>query len=207
MQKLSSLMCASLLACWASTSPAVPVLDAHYDAPIFFGGSAVIGSFYRAQTFTVENTGTLTRMEVHVGSPIDGALDFQIWDTAGGLPVPIAGTALGTASLSWSAGRPQWVAGDFVGGGLAVTAGDVLALVAPGEGVTGVGQWSFDGDGYAGGQAFSETAQNTGIWEPLSINRDFGFRLFVDVQSVPEPSALVLMGLGVAGVRRYRARR
>ncbi|MCB1749093.1 MAG: PEP-CTERM sorting domain-containing protein [Gammaproteobacteria bacterium] len=41
----------------------------------------------------------------------------------------------------------------------------------------------------------------------MSINRDFGFRLFVDVQSVPEPSALVLMGLGVAGVRRYRARR
>jgi len=179
--KLVAILAAGLLA-GPMAVHAAPTLDQANESP--FTGFAQIAGEYRAQTFTVGLTGTLSRFEVQlfgVGAP--GNAVFEIWNTTTGQPAAIPGTALASATISFSGVDHAFVGADLTPG-ISVRAGDVLAIVLKG----GAGQlayWDNTGDLYPSGSAFTTaTADPTGPW--ISIggfpgSRDFSFRTYVDV--------------------------
>jgi len=164
---------------------AAPTLDQANDAPLT--GFSQIAGEYRAQTFTVGMTGTLSRFEVELSGT--GSAVFEIWNTTNGQPVAIPGAALASATITFSGVDRTFVGADLTPG-ISVKAGDVLALVLRG-GAPQLAFWSFTPDLYLSGSAFTTaTADPTGPWEPLTRfpgPSDFKFRTYVDVS----PAALL----------------
>ena len=168
---------------------AAPELDQANDGP--FTGFAQIAGEYRAQTFTVGTTGTLSRIEVQLfGVGATGSAVFEIWNTtAGGQPVAVPGVALASATIAFSGVDHAFVGADLTPG-ISVSAGDVLAIVLKG-GAPQLAYWDNTADLYASGSAFTTaTSDPTGPW--ISIggfggSRDFNFRTYVDVS----PAALL----------------
>jgi hypothetical protein len=168
---------------------AVPALDQANDAP--FTGFAAIAAEYRAQTFTVGRTGVLSRFEVQLfGVGATGSAVFEIWSTASGRPVAIPGTALGSATLSFSGVNHAFVSAELTPG-IPVNEGDVLALVLKG-GAFQQAYWDYSSDPnnptadpYTRGSRFTtSTSDPTGPWIPLSGfpgPSDFNFRTYVEI--------------------------
>jgi len=162
---------------------AAPALDQANDGP--FTGFAQIAGEYRAQTFTVGMTGTLSRIEVQLfGVGATGSAVFEVWNTtAGGQPVAVPGTALASATIDFSGVNHTFVGADLTPG-VSVSAGDVLAIVLKG-GPPQLAYWDHTGDLYPSGSAFTtSTADPTGPWIIIGGfpgARDFNFRTYVDV--------------------------
>jgi len=178
--KLVAILAAGLLA-GPMAVQAAPTLDQANESP--FTGFAQIAGEYRAQTFTVGITGTLSRFEVQLfGVGATGNVVFEIWNTTAGQPAAIPGTALASATISFSGVNHAFVGADLTPG-ISVRAGDVLAIVLKG----GAGQlayWDNTGDHYPSGSAFTTaTADPTGPWIQIggfAGPQDFSFRTYVD---------------------------
>ncbi|MBK17886.1 MAG: hypothetical protein CMM52_03485 [Rhodospirillaceae bacterium] len=93
--KFLQLLLTGLVLQFAAPVTAAPVLDQSHDLPVDSGGLLGYGNFlHRAQTFTVGLTGTLTRVDLHVGrfNAASDPLLFDIRTTSGGIPTePDAG--------------------------------------------------------------------------------------------------------------------
>ncbi len=198
--KLPILLTASL-ALFASSASAVTVLDQASDGPQ--SDFYIIGSLYRAQTFTVGISGTLTRFEVFIES-LSGSALFEIWDASSGLPaLASSGVALASATVSYSGSG-------FFGTdvSLDVDAGDVLALVQIGGNSTGIGEWAgSSANPYAGGAAFTTfTSDPDGAFFPEHPT-DFSFKTYV-ATSVPDAgstlSLLSASALALVFLRRFQ---
>ncbi|MGB7904801.1 MAG: hypothetical protein WCF43_08920 [Steroidobacteraceae bacterium] len=179
--KLVAILAAGLLAVPMAVQ-AAPTLDQANDSP--FAGFAQIAGEYRAQTFTVGITGTLSRFEVQLfGVGATGNAVFEIWNTTTGEPTAIPGTALASATISFSGVNHTFVGADLTPG-ISVRAGDVLAIVLKG-GASQLAYWDNTGDLYPSGSAFTtDTADPTGPWIQIGGfpgSRDFSFRTYVDV--------------------------
>jgi hypothetical protein len=94
--------------------------------------------------------------------------------------------------------------------GLHVDAGDHLAIVLNAQGGS---DYTFSWDGaignpYPPGEAFERDLPNHDwINESQVVNDDYGFQTFVDPAPVPEPSSLILAGMGALGLVAYGRRR
>ena len=193
---------------WAGQLAATPMLDQANEPP--FAGGGVSSSLYRAQTFTVGIDGILSGFEVYLNSFMDGnSSDFEIWNTVGGLPEPIPGTPLASATLSFDSG-PGFQFADISSFNLSVAVGDVLAIVQIGGSTPGGATWEANSNSYAGGDGYTTISTDpTGPWQLPSFNLDHGFRTYVDngVAGVPAPGTLALFALGLFGLARLRRRK
>jgi hypothetical protein len=191
-----AILAATLLAAPVAVQ-AAPELDQANDGP--FTGFAQIAGEYRAQTFTVGTTGTLSRFEVELfGVGATGSAVFEIWNTTSGQPVAVPGTPLASATIVFSDANHAFVGADLTPG-IPVAAGDVLAIVLKG-GAPQLAYWDHTADLYPSGSAFTTaTSDPTGPW--IAIGgfggaRDFSFRTYVDV----DPAALLqTLFAGVTG--------
>lgn len=191
-----AILAAALLAAPVAVQ-AAPELDQSNDAP--FTGLAQIAGEYRAQTFTVGTTGTLSRFEVQLfGVGATGSAVFEIWNTTNGQPVAIPGTPLASATITFSGVNHAFVGADLTPG-IPVAAGDVLAIVLKG-GTPQLAYWDNTADLYPSGSAFTTaTSDPTGPWIAtggFGGSRDFNFRTYVDV--VPAALLQTLLA-GVTG--------
>ena len=217
----NALLTALLLVIISGSSSAALVLDQGFElGPTDANSFYFLGSWYRAQTFTVGASGTLSRVDVFLAG--SGEAQFEIWNTSAGVPDTISSaTPLASWNLSFSTlpfYPSKYHASDISGFGVQVNAGDVLALVQVGGALSpttdaawsGASRFSTNG-GYQGGSIFTTTSSPlTGAWLN-DVDSDLGFRTFVD--TVPEPTSLAIWGgLSMAGMvcgvfRRRRNRK
>ena len=141
-----------------------------------------------AQTFTVGRTGVLTRVEVLLFS-FPGIVDDLVVDVrptdGNGAPVEGNGSPPVLASVTVApAAIPTttaFVAFDLSAFNVAVTAGDVLAIVlrSGSGGSTTYGRQGGADDPYAGGAGFFRNSSATTAWLEM-VDTDWGFRTFVE---------------------------
>jgi hypothetical protein len=183
---------AAALACLLRAGPAaaVPILDQEHVTGDAYGVGSVVPM---AQTFTVGLGGILDSIAGQFWFPTGdpGAITVQIRSTVGGVPSDIVLASdsgpipVGVANIA------VFSSFDFLPANLAVSVGEVLAIVAVPAGRQI--NWNSSNPGnstYAGGTAWT---QPTG-WTDVGV--DFHFRTFV----VPEPSPASLLLLGVGAV-------
>ncbi len=135
MKNRNVLLTALLSVIVSGSSSAASVLDQSFelgpdDANTFY----FMSDWYRAQTFTVGATGTLSQVDVFLAG--SGEAQFEIWNTSAGVPDTISSaTPLASWNLSFSTVPfypSKYHASDISGLGVQVNAGDVLALVQVG---------------------------------------------------------------------------
>ncbi|SET44071.1 PEP-CTERM protein-sorting domain-containing protein [Nitrosomonas marina] len=202
-------------------SNAIPVID--QSQTVNGGGTNNITYVNRlAQTFTVGMSGLFTGIDIlaqGLGSDPDITVSIQSLDTNG---FPDDSNILGSSTLSGpsliTSSPTDWHF-DFLASNIVVNAGDQLALVLSSTddpwstGDVSVVFWgphSSLGDFYTGGGYFATWDQNTGQdcgWCSAG-GRDMYFRTYVDqdlsIVSVPEPTTMMLFGIGFAGLLRYK---
>ena len=176
----------------AVTSDALPIKDQAFEPSPPDTIPTIFSNYRWAQTFTVGLTGTLTGVDVLVAQLVNEQpedLEITIFDTTGGAP-----HAALTAPVHISpAGVPIVLHPSTFSGyaylsarfALAVTAGDVLAIVVS-TGPTSQYYWAGAvGGGYRGGQLYRTTG---GPWSPEG-SEDQAFRTFVALSHAPTANA------------------
>ena len=185
-------------------------LDAHFHADSPNAGYAVHNVFSKGQSFTVLQSGVLDRISLQIGRAVNTfeplIVELYFADPSGPL---LASVSLSAAAVPVEPLPLVFTSIDLGAQSFPVVAGDYLVMVAKSQASGSSDEsasysWSAvdQGGSYPQGIAYtSETPFNayTGVeWA------DFGFETYV---SVPEPSAWILMSLGMAGLAwRGRAR-
>jgi hypothetical protein len=160
-----------------------------------------------AQTFTVGISGLLRRIDVLVVSDagVPGIpVDFDVRPTVNGAPVENDGLALASGMLSTATSDPRSAAAlvsiQFGALGVAVQRGDVLALVLSSPIAQTLWWGRTNGRNYASGALFSRSASLGFPTFKGPLDADLSFRTWVDPAPVPEPSALLFVGTGLAAL-------
>ena len=164
------------------------------------------------QTFTVGIAGLLASIELSLfESGSGGDLTVEILDMSAGSisTAPILGsvaipeTALGPSPTTLSSGSTTATLIELSSLGIGVDVGDVLAfrltstrILEPPTNIYAIRTAVFS-DLYGGGAYF---VGNT------FIEGDAAFKTFVTVTAVPEPTTLLLMAIGLAGIAATRQR-
>jgi hypothetical protein len=206
----------TLLLCGVHHAGAVPVLDQSFQPqnPLLLLGTASEGN--SAQTFTVGITGILSQVDVLVeqNGPFP-ELRLDVRPTVQGLPMEDDNAALASVTVPLAAiPFPRaFLSFDVSSFGIHVSEGELLAIVltgnarwygvAPGIGTPIVVEAlaPLADDPYPRGAAYFRGppgAPTFGLPGGGSLVADLGFRTFVDV--VPEPTTLMLFGIGVLGL-------
>lgn len=211
-------------------SQTAPILDQEFDPATYnsiwrFG---VIGeaNYALAQTFTVGVSGYLDRIDAVIArEPSDGQgiLTFNLYNTDGsGAPLSAASLAVLSVDLStlptwdlvtggYTRGSVAWTSFDISSFNVLVQPGDLLAIgfdLSPTAQSDPVVDWlgRFTDPLYSGGQTFD--SEIDGPWQlPNSFTHDGAFRTYVDQAAVPEPSTILLLGSGVAGLIALKQRK
>lgn len=200
---------ALVLAVSGTGAHAAPILDQSFTVNPVNRGAAVYALISRAQTFTVGMSGVLSQVDLQLGRAAGTTADLtvEVRRTSSGLPLLGAGDLLGTATVTaaqvGAALFPtKFVSVDFSGAPIAISTGDVLALVLTSTGPSYY-EWYLwaTSDAYAGGSGFYRPSSGTFV-----ADGDSGFRTHV-TQSVPEATSLLLIGTALTGLalRRRRA--
>lgn len=208
-----------LLTGFSAKLTAAPILDQEYNPAVVNSGLG-IGSRDRAQTFTVGLSGQLTGVELLMErfSNSIGDLTVEIRSTAGGVPGNSSGAVLATTTVSQSlmslgtgsGSNATFVAADLTAAGLFVNAGDVLAIALSGNPSGEFGWFGGSDNGYAGGSTYWRFPGDPNNWSAFSLDREQGFRTFVDaseISEVPAPGAIGILGLGLMAVFATSRRR
>lgn len=206
----------------AATANAATITDASFSD----SSSGTIVGYYPnisgfAQTFTVENTGRLDRIEVllqtfyvpKLGLGGTDPVTLGLTSTSGGVPgATLASQAIDHATVAAPPGG--WVSFDLSFANISVTAGDQLGISVTGNRGTGYGwRGSMNSAAYGGGDLFALT--DTG--SAFMTNGDMSFRAFVTSASstgaqptppstaaVPLPAAGILLIAGLGGLALMR---
>jgi hypothetical protein len=216
------------LALCARPADAGLILDQQYVVPTETGyGLGEVGQEYDtlahiqlAQTFTVGVSGTLSRVGLQLTSDHASVpLTVSIFGTVGGVPDPSALLATldvpaGIFPITFSLVPVPIIDFDLGAASLPVSVGEVLAIAVSTPGITSPPdapnqyEWILDGGAYAGGAGFRRAPISGPFSVAFGEDVDFGFRTFVDdaVTATPEPSSLILLGLGSVSLMGWRWR-
>jgi hypothetical protein len=165
-----------------------------------------------AQIFTVGVAGTLSIVEVEAyhSFATHGPMLVDIWNTNAGLPDPSVSLAhwfIDDTNSSMTAGT--FVSLDLGSEAFAVSPGEIYAIVFSSNNSTYQGGRLLvrgTSDTYAGGDSFSRRIYSdyTSATSWDSNGSDYGFRTFVDIQNVPEPSTMLLLCSGLLGILGFK---
>jgi hypothetical protein len=176
----------------ATPSDAQPIKDQAFEPSPPDTIPTIFSNYRWAQTFTVGLTGTLTSVDVLVAQLFNEQaedLEITIFDTSGGAPrvaltspVHFSPTSVPIVLHPANFGGYAYLSARF---SMAVTAGDVLAIVAS-TGPTSQYYWAGAlGGGYPRGQLYETTG---GTWVPEGLE-DQAFRTFVAPSRAPTANA------------------
>jgi len=220
-------LCAAASPAWADA-----ILDQSFEPPGTAAFTGVISSSFTgsfdddAQTFTVGMAGQLERVDVLIqrGQPSADLL-VDIRPVTAGFPMQDDASAIAAATVPFAlvpdTSYPQWVSVDLSAFAPNVTVGEQLALVLRTRSTFPNDQeyeWRGDtGDPYAGGSAYFRSSVD-GLWVQTcgfgdcslpGEQVDWGFKTFVNPSSsqIPEPSTIVLLGLGLVSMWFLRSAR
>lgn len=213
--RMATLSAAMLAACLATMGPGparADLLDQSYVVPTFEGDLTIYSGASLAQTFTVGLAGELSRVgfQVYKNTGAPGSLIVDVLGTTGGVPdadsvpplfeatVPLS--SLPTFDNPNTANVPITLI-DVSSAHIAVTPGEVLAIALrnpTGSGFPPWMVWRSSPDNYPRGAEYMEqNGATTWSASPVFANGgDGGFQTYVGTAAVPEPSSLVLLGLG-----------
>jgi hypothetical protein len=193
-----------------------PILDQSFTYPLPSSGSGFGGSCFApagvcaslAQTFTAGISGFLTGVSIDVtvgfaipnSPPTTGELYLSVFDTVGGEP---GANPLTSATIAVNPALfPSFpITTVFTLPSISIVAGTQYALelsMTEEISLTWFGFQSFGGPtDYSGGAGFTRPLP-TAAWTAFPFDADLHFQTFVD--TVPEPSTLLLLVLGLASV-------
>lgn len=219
MRILRMTCCVAILVATAGQARGGLILDQSFEQSSASTGFGVLNgeSIYRAQTFTVGESGVLDHIEVLLRArtmPITLPVQMHLLSTVAGVPDTVLANASVPASnipvaLSGIV-TPAWVSFDFNAFNITVTPGEVLAfaLSVQTSGTESEVSGLFGGNGgYAGGSTF--TKQGLGAWTSDGNGLDYSLRTYVNVTNnvVPEPTSMSLFALGTFGIGALARRR